>query len=73
MFQLHASDRPRHQLRKPAWWMLYTVGFALVGAVGSLELNVPPGAVRTVLECAAVIFGFGLMLFWRHCNRARWM
>lgn len=73
MFQWHASDRERHQVRKPAWWVLYAISLALVGAVGLLELNIPPGSVRTVLECAVVIFGFGLMLFWCHCNRAPWM
>jgi hypothetical protein len=31
MFQSHVSDR-RHQVRKPAWWMLYAIGLFLVGA-----------------------------------------
>ena len=46
----------------------------MVGPVqGLLERYIPPGPARTVLECAVVILGFGLMLFWRRCNRARWM
>jgi hypothetical protein len=73
MLQLYVSERAGHQVRKPTWWMLYASVLFLVGAVGWLELTVPSGAVRTVLECAVVILGFGLMLFWRHRNRARWM
>jgi len=73
MLDIEAYDRSRHAARKPAWWALYTIGFLLVGAEGLLERYIPPGPARTVLECAVVILGFGLMLFWRRCNRARWM
>jgi len=44
-----------------------------VGRVGLVERSVPAGPLRTVLECTVVIVAFGLMLLWRHCNRARWM
>lgn len=73
MFQLDVSHRSRHQVRKPAWWMLYAIGILLVGAIGLLERDLPPGTARTVLECAVVVLGFGLMLFWCHFNRAHWM
>jgi hypothetical protein len=73
MFQPNVSDRSRHQVRNPAWWALNIIGILTIGALGLLELDVPPGAVRTVLECAVVVLGFGLMLFWRRCNHARWM
>jgi len=72
VIDIDAYDTSRHTLRKPAWWALYMIGILAVGSVGLLERYVPPGPARTVLECAAVFFGLGLMLLWRHCNRARW-
>ena len=73
MLDIEAYDRLRHGPKQPAWWALYTIGLLLVGAVGLLERYIPPGPARTVLECAVVILGFGLMMLWRRCNRARWM
>ncbi|HET7343819.1 MAG TPA: hypothetical protein VFL90_20310 [Methylomirabilota bacterium] len=73
VFQLEGYDTSRHAHRQPAWWALYLIGLLLVGGIGLLERHVPVGPVRTVLECCVVIIAFGLMLFWRHCNRARWM
>ncbi len=73
MFEIDAYDSSRHRLRKPTWWLLYLIGSLLVGGVGLVEGSVPAGPLRTVLECAVVIVAFGLMLAWRHCNRARWM
>ena len=72
MLQLEAYDSSRHVRRQPAWWLLYLIGFLLVGGVGALDRFLPASPVRTVLECAVVILAFGLMLVWRHCNRARW-
>lgn len=54
------------------WWTLYTIALCLSAGIGLLEVYIPAGAGRTVLECAVVV-AFGLMLVWRHCNRARWM
>ena len=70
MFQVDACDRGR-QATKPRWWVLYSVSALMLGAVGLLERYVPAGPVRTVLECAAVVLAFGLMLLWRRCNRVR--
>jgi len=72
VLELEAYDRSRHALRKPAWWPLYLVGLLMVGGVGLLERVLPDSPLRTVLECAVVILAFGLMMVWRHCNRARW-
>jgi len=54
---------------KPRWWLLYGLGVLLVALIGAIEVGVPPGALRTILESAAVALGFGLMLVWRRHNR----
>jgi hypothetical protein len=72
-FELEAYDRSRPVVRKPAWWALYTIALGLAVAIGLLEVYIPAGAARTVLECAVVVLAFSLMLFWRRGNRARWM
>jgi hypothetical protein len=54
---------------KPAWWQLYGLGVLLVALIGAIEVGVPPGALRTILESAVVVLGFGLMLVWRRHNR----
>ncbi len=54
---------------KPAWWQLYGLGVILVALIGFIEVSVPTGTLRTVLESAAVVLGFGLMLVWRRHNR----
>lgn len=55
---------------KPAWWQLYGIGLLVVLLIGVIEVGVPSAPLRTVLECAALVVGFGLMLAWRHYNRA---
>jgi hypothetical protein len=54
---------------KPTWWQLYGLAVLLVALIGAIEVGVPPGALRTTLESAAVVLGFGLMLVWRRHNR----
>ena len=54
---------------KPTWWQLYGLGVLLVALIGAIEVGIPPGALRTILESAAVVLGFGLMLVWRRHNR----
>src|SRR5437667_12633041 len=54
---------------KPTWWQLYGLGVLLVALIGAIEVGVPPGALRTILESAAVILGFVLILIWRRHNR----
>ena len=71
MFQVDGRDLDRQTTAKPRWWLLYSVSALMLGTIGMLERYVLAGPVRTVLECAAVVLAFGLMLFWRRCNRAR--
>ena len=53
----------RHLIeKKPTWWLLYTNGAVLVGAVGLLEISVAGDAARLMLELGAVIAMFVLML-----------
>ena len=37
--------------------------------IAIVEVNVPEGHLRTTLDSAAVVIGFGLMLAWRRHNR----
>ena len=57
--------------RKPTWWLLYTLGAALVGSIGVIETSVPSGAARLSLELAAVVTMSVLMLGWLRVNRGR--
>src|SRR5438067_9379132 len=62
----------RHLIeKKPTWWLLYTNGAVLVGAVGLLEISVAGDAARLMLEIGAVIAIFVLMLCWLRVNRGR--
>ena len=63
----------RHDWRdtRPAWSLLDVIALFQVGLVALIEVSVPPGALRTTLESAVVVAGFGLMLMWRRLNRAR--
>jgi hypothetical protein len=54
---------------KPAWWQLYGLAALLVALIAAIEAGVPDGTLRTILESAAVVLGFALMLVWRHHNR----
>jgi hypothetical protein len=54
---------------KPTWWLLYGIGLLLVALIGLLEIFLSAGALRTILESAAVIGAFGLMAIWLHHNR----
>jgi hypothetical protein len=55
---------------KPTWWLVYTIGLAMVGALVLVEAFVPEPGVRSALQIALVVVGFGLMIFWNRCNRA---
>lgn len=63
----------RHDWRdtKPVWSLLYVICAAQAGLVWLIEITVPPGVVRTILESIVVVTAFGLMLTWRRLNRAR--
>jgi len=55
---------------KPSWWQLYALGVSLVALIGVVEVDVPTGALRTILESAVVVLAFTLMLVWRRHHRA---
>jgi hypothetical protein len=54
---------------KPAWWQLYGLVVLLVSVIGVIEVSIPAGILRTILESADVVLAFGLMLVWCHHNR----
>src|SRR2546421_9924309 len=62
----------RHLIeKKPTWWLLYTLGAALVGSIWLIETSVPSDAARLSLELAAVATISVLMLGWLRVNRGR--
>ncbi len=54
---------------KPMWWLLYAIVLLLLGLLGLVELAVPEGSPRTVLEIVVVVATFALMLIWVRRNR----
>jgi hypothetical protein len=54
---------------KPTWWLLYAIGLSLVGVLALVERFVPAGGLRSILQIAAVVVGFGLLAFWNRRNR----
>jgi hypothetical protein len=54
---------------KPTWWLLYAIGLSLVGVFALVEIFVPEEGVRSVLQIAVVVMGFGLMACWNRRNR----
>jgi len=62
----------RHLIEKrPTWWLLYTLGTALVGSIWLIETSVPSDAARLSLELAAVVTISVLWLGWLRVNRGR--
>jgi len=56
---------------KAKWWLLYATGLLLIGLFGAVEVFVPTGALRGILQVVVVMTGFGLMALWVRCNRVR--
>jgi hypothetical protein len=54
---------------KPTWWLLYAIGLSLAGMLVLVEVFVAEEGVRSVLQIAVVVLGFGLMAFWTRRNR----
>jgi len=54
---------------KPTWGALYTIALLLVSLLAVVEVTVPEGALRSVLEVAVVIATFWLMAKWLRRNR----
>jgi hypothetical protein len=55
--------------QRPRWWLLYATGLLMVGLLAVVEIFVPAGGLRAVLEIAGVMTGFGLMACWVRSNR----
>ena len=55
--------------RRPKWLLLYASGLLLVGLLALVEIFVPAGGLRGVLQVAVVMTGFGLMALWVRRNR----
>jgi len=54
--------------RNARWWLLYALSLLLVGLFGAVEVFVPTGGLRGILQ-VVVMTGFGLMALWVKCNR----
>jgi hypothetical protein len=54
---------------RPKWWTLYATGLMLVALLALVEIFVPAGGLRGVLQVAVVMTGFGLMAGWVRHNR----
>ena len=54
---------------KPAWRLLDAIGLLLLGLLALVEMFVPAGGLRGVLEIAVVIGMFRLMAIWVRHNR----
>ena len=47
------------------------IGVLQVSLVALIEVSVPPGALRTILETTVVVGALGAAMLWRRLNRAR--
>ena len=54
---------------RPRWWLLYVIVMLALVAVGLVDLSVESGLLRTTLEAAATLAGFGLVRIWLRSNR----
>jgi hypothetical protein len=54
---------------KPAWWLLYAIWLLMGGLLALVEMFVPSGGLRSILQIAVVIMSFGLMARWVRHNR----
>ena len=55
--------------RNVKWGLLYATALVLIGLCGLVEVFVPRGALRAILQIVVVMTGFGLMAIWVRCNR----
>lgn len=54
---------------KPAWVWLYGIVTVMGGLLGVIEVTIPDGPARRVLECMATLAIFGAMALWVRANR----
>jgi len=65
-------DRSERNVR---WGLLYATALLLIGLCGLIEVFVPTGVLRAILQIVTVMMGFGLMALWvlqsRHSTTER--
>lgn len=54
---------------RPRWWLLYVIVMLALVTLGLVDLSVERGLLRTTLEAAATLAGFGLVRIWLRSNR----
>lgn len=59
--------------RNPRWARLYAVIMVLVALLGLVEVGVPEGPARRVLEVFVTLVMFGVMAIWVRGNRVELM
>jgi len=55
---------------RPAWWVLDALALLLLGLLALVEIFIPAGGPRVVLEIGVVIVIFTLMAIWVRHSRA---
>ena len=61
-------DQNEWRHARATWWLLYLIGLLLVAAIGLVEVFVD-GGLRTLLETAVAVAGFGSIWVWLRSNR----
>jgi len=61
-------DGDEWRTTRATWWLLYLIGLLLVAAIGLVEVFVD-GGLRTMLETAVAVAGFGSIWVWLRSNR----
>ena len=54
---------------KPAWGWLYGIVTVMCGVLGVVEIAIPDGPARRVLECVVTLALFGAMAVWVRASR----
>src|SRR4030095_7246395 len=66
----HQSSRTGPSRPAPRWGWLYTVIGVLIALLGLVEVSVPEGAPRRVIQTFVVLAIFLVMTMWVRGNRA---
>ena len=53
---------------KPSWWLLDGVVVGIILGLLAVQWAVPSPLVRQLLQVAAVVLGYGLMVLWLRAN-----
>ena len=69
MWRPEECTRGEWRNARPCWLMLYLVAGLVVALVGLAEVFVDGDTLRTIVETALVVVGFGLLVAWVRFNR----